>query len=111
MLEWMAWSPPVAIFFICVVLMLACMTYLEIRFPTVARKGFFAHCDYAWRQIVYWIVRCSLYPFNFSWLGWCFCAVAEFERGPQHLVGNCDECCVVGFCFTQRLNRHASNPV
>ena len=40
MLEWMAWSPPVAVFFICVVLMLACMTYLEIKFPTVARKGF-----------------------------------------------------------------------
>ena len=40
MLEWMAWSPPVAIFFICVVFMLVCMTYLEIRFPTVARKGF-----------------------------------------------------------------------
>ena len=40
MLEWMAWSPPVAVFFICVVLMLVCMTYLEIRFPTVARKGF-----------------------------------------------------------------------
>lgn len=40
MLEWMAWSPPVAVFFICVVLMLACMTYLEIRFPTFARKGF-----------------------------------------------------------------------
>ncbi len=40
MLEWMAWSPPVVIFFICVALMLACMTYLEIRFPTVARKGF-----------------------------------------------------------------------
>ena len=40
MLEWMAWSPPVAIFFICVGFMLVCMTYLEIRFPTVARKGF-----------------------------------------------------------------------
>jgi len=40
MLEWMAWSPPVAVFFICVVLMLVCMTYLEIRFPTAARKGF-----------------------------------------------------------------------
>ena len=40
MLEWMAWSPPVVIFFIRVALMLACMTYLEIRFPTVARKGF-----------------------------------------------------------------------
>ncbi|NCX11651.1 MAG: hypothetical protein EBW73_02275, partial [Betaproteobacteria bacterium] len=39
MLEWMAWSPPVAIFFVCIGLMLAGMTYLEIRLPTVARKG------------------------------------------------------------------------
>ncbi|MBU6223616.1 MAG: hypothetical protein KGP13_02185 [Burkholderiales bacterium] len=40
MMEWMAWSPPVAVFFICVFLLLAGMTYFEIRSPTVARKGF-----------------------------------------------------------------------
>ena len=40
MLSWMYWTPPVAVFFIVVVLMLAGMTVWEIKSPTVARKGF-----------------------------------------------------------------------
>ena len=40
MLEWMAWTLPVAVFFISIVLMLAGMTVWEIRSPTVERKGF-----------------------------------------------------------------------
>ena len=39
MLEWMAWTTPVAIFFSCIVLMLLGMTVWERRSPTVARKG------------------------------------------------------------------------
>jgi predicted small integral membrane protein len=38
-LSWMAWTPPVAIFFVCIALMLIVMTVWEIRSPTVARKG------------------------------------------------------------------------
>jgi predicted small integral membrane protein len=38
--SWMAWTQPVAIFFIVIGLMLACMTLWELRAPTVARKGF-----------------------------------------------------------------------
>ena len=37
---WMAWTMPVAVFFGCIVLMLAGMTLLELRWPTVERKGF-----------------------------------------------------------------------
>ena len=37
--EWMAWTTPVAVFFSCIVLMLAGMTWWEIRSPTVLRKG------------------------------------------------------------------------
>lgn len=37
---WMAWTTPVAIFFIGVVLMLAGMTVWELRSPTIERKGF-----------------------------------------------------------------------
>ena len=37
---WMAWTPPVAIFFSCIVLMLIGMTIWEIRAPTIERKGF-----------------------------------------------------------------------
>lgn len=40
MLDWMAWTTPVAVFFSCIVLMLAGMTVWEIKSPTSLRKGF-----------------------------------------------------------------------
>lgn len=40
MYQWMAWTTPVAVFFICIGLMLAGMTAWEIKSPTILRKGF-----------------------------------------------------------------------
>jgi predicted small integral membrane protein len=40
MFDWMAWTPSVALFFACIVLMLVGMTVWEIRSPTTLRKGF-----------------------------------------------------------------------
>jgi predicted small integral membrane protein len=40
MFDWMFWTTPVAVFFGCIVLMLAGMTVWEIRSPTRLRKGF-----------------------------------------------------------------------
>ena len=40
MLEWMAWTTPVAVFFGCIMLLLAGMTVWELKSPTVLRKGF-----------------------------------------------------------------------
>ncbi len=40
MFEWMAWTLPVAIFFICIALMLVGMTVWEIKQPTTERHGF-----------------------------------------------------------------------
>ncbi|MCB1973668.1 MAG: DUF2160 domain-containing protein [Burkholderiaceae bacterium] len=40
MFEWMAWTTPVAVFFVCIALMLTGMTVWEIKSPTVLRKGF-----------------------------------------------------------------------
>jgi predicted small integral membrane protein len=40
MFEWMAWTLPVAVFFGCIVMMLAGMTIWEIRSPTIERRGF-----------------------------------------------------------------------
>jgi predicted small integral membrane protein len=40
MLNWMAWTLPVAVFFACIVLMLAGMTVWELKSPTTERKGF-----------------------------------------------------------------------
>ena len=39
LLSWMAWTPPVAIFFVCIGLMLVAMTVWELRSPTIARRG------------------------------------------------------------------------
>ena len=36
---WMEWTMPVAIFFICIALMLVGMTIWEIRSPSIERKG------------------------------------------------------------------------
>lgn len=40
MFDWMAWTTPVAVFFISIVLMLVGMTVWEIRSPTSLRQGF-----------------------------------------------------------------------
>jgi predicted small integral membrane protein len=40
MLNWMMWTPPTAIFFICIELLLAGMTVWEIKRPTRLTKGF-----------------------------------------------------------------------
>ncbi len=40
MFAWMSWTLPVAVFFICIALMLVGMTVWELRSPTVLRKGF-----------------------------------------------------------------------
>jgi predicted small integral membrane protein len=40
MFDWMVWTTPVAVFFVCVVLMLAGMTVWELKSPTIVRKGF-----------------------------------------------------------------------
>ena len=38
LLSWMAWTPPIAIFFVCIGLLLIAMTVWELRSPTVARR-------------------------------------------------------------------------
>lgn len=40
MFDWMAWTTPVAVFFMCILLMLVGMTVWEMKSPTLMRKGF-----------------------------------------------------------------------
>lgn len=40
MFDWMVWTPPVAIFFTAIALLLFGMTVWEVRAPTIERKGF-----------------------------------------------------------------------
>ena len=40
MFDWMYWTTPVAVFFVCIAMLLAGMTVWEVKSPTVLRKGF-----------------------------------------------------------------------
>jgi len=40
MFDWMAWTLPVAVVFVSIVLMLAGMTLWELKSPTTLRRGF-----------------------------------------------------------------------
>lgn len=40
MFDWMAWTTPVAVFFISIALMLVGMTVWELKSPTSLRRGF-----------------------------------------------------------------------
>ncbi|XVO85253.1 DUF2160 domain-containing protein [Pseudomonas palleroniana] len=39
-MEWMAWTTPTALFFGAIALLLVGMTTLELRAPSIARRGF-----------------------------------------------------------------------
>lgn len=39
-MNWMAWTMPTAVFFVCIGLALLCMTVLELRRPTRLENGF-----------------------------------------------------------------------
>jgi predicted small integral membrane protein len=39
-MEWMVWTPPTAILFIALFLMLGLMTFIDLRYPAMPRKGF-----------------------------------------------------------------------
>lgn len=38
-MEWMAWTWPTALFFMAIAATLVCMTLLQVKFPSVARRG------------------------------------------------------------------------
>ncbi|MDQ0569429.1 putative small integral membrane protein [Variovorax paradoxus] len=39
MFAWMSWTTPVAVFFVCIALMLVGMTVWELKSPTTLRRG------------------------------------------------------------------------
>ena len=39
MFNWMVWTTPVAVFFVCIALMLVGMTVWELKSPTTLRRG------------------------------------------------------------------------
>lgn len=76
MLEWMAWTTPVAVFFIAVVAMLVAMTLWELRSPTVLRKGWLPMATTRGDRLFMGLLIAAY--INLAWLGlgekimqWC----------------------------------------
>ncbi|MFZ1500372.1 MAG: DUF2160 domain-containing protein [Giesbergeria sp.] len=67
MFEWMAWTTPVAVFFVCIALMLAGMTVWEIKSPTVLRKGFLPIATTRGDRLFIGLLAAAY--FNLIWVG------------------------------------------
>lgn len=67
MFHWMAWTTPVAVFFVCIALMLAGMTVWEIKSPTILRKGFLPIATTRGDRLFIGLLVAAY--FNLGWLG------------------------------------------
>ena len=67
MFQWMAWTTPVAVFFVCIALMLAGMTVWEIKSPTVLRKGFLPIATTRGDRLFIGLLAAAY--FNLFWVG------------------------------------------
>ena len=66
-MEWMVWTTPTAVFFICIALMLAGMTVWEIKSPTIARRGWLP-IDTTRGDRLFIGLLCTAYA-NLAWVG------------------------------------------
>ena len=65
-LEWMAWTTPTAIFFIAIFAMLGLMTWLDIRTPSIARKGLLPMATTRGDRLYIGLLGCAF--INLIWL-------------------------------------------
>ena len=79
MFDWMAWTLPVAVFFVCIALMLAAMTVLELKSPTVLRKGFLPIATTRGDRLFIGLLSAA-------WLNLAFVAFSEKMVGWFHLA-------------------------
>lgn len=87
MFEWMVWTPPVAVFFGCVVLMLAGMTVWEIRSPTRIRKGFLPIATTRGDRLFIGLLAAAYINLAFVGLAGKFAQWFSLEQEPSVWIG------------------------
>ena len=87
MFEWMAWTTPVAVFFICIALMLVGMTVWEIKSPTTLRKGFLPMATTRGDRLFIGLLTAAY--LNLAWvgLGETFVEWFSLEQAPSVWIG------------------------
>ena len=83
MFEWMAWTLPVAVFFICIVLMLVGMTIWEIKSPTTLRKGFLPIATTRGDRLFIGLLSAAYLNLIFVGLSGKFAAWLSLEQDPS----------------------------
>lgn len=87
MFDWMAWSPPVAIFFGCVALMLAGMTVWELKSPTVLRKGWLPIATTRGDRLFIGLLAAAYVNLAFIGLAGKFAQWFSLEQEPSLWIG------------------------
>jgi predicted small integral membrane protein len=87
MFDWMVWTTPVAVFFACVVLMLAGMTVWELRSPTHARKGFLPMATTRGDRLFIGLMCMAWINLAFVGLGQQFTAWFGLDEPPSVWIG------------------------
>lgn len=84
MLDWMAWTAVVAVFFGCVALMLVGMALWEVRSPTVMRRGFLPIATTRGDRLFIGLLAAAYV--NLAWIGLTEEASAWWGLGLSMLV-------------------------
>jgi predicted small integral membrane protein len=66
-MEWMVWTIPTAIFFLCIFAMLGFMTFIDLRNPAAPRKGFLPMATTRGDRLYITVLGCAF--INLAWLG------------------------------------------
>jgi len=83
MFDWMVWTTPVAVFFTCIVLMLAGMTVWEIKSPTTMRKGWLPISTTRGDRLFIGLLTAAYINLAFIGLAGKFAAMFSLESEPS----------------------------
>jgi predicted small integral membrane protein len=116
MFDWMAWTTPVAVFFICIVLMLAGMTVWEINRPPVMRKGFLPIATTRGDRLFIGLLSAAYVNLAFVgisgklavWLGWRPSPVGLDQLRAVDDPAGADHAQGLGSCRFNRIGRLAA---
>lgn len=67
MIEWMSWTPPIAIFFCSIAMILVIMTIWEVKSPCVLRRGFLPMATTRGDKLFIGLLGSAF--INLAWLG------------------------------------------
>ncbi|MBK6850164.1 MAG: DUF2160 domain-containing protein [Burkholderiales bacterium] len=101
MFEWMAWTLPVAVFFICIAMMLVGMTIWEIKSPTTLRKGFLPIATTRGDRLFIGLLSAAYLNLIYVGLSGKFAAWFNLEQDPSIWFSFVASMVLLGFVLTK----------